>query len=550
MADKSPLAYLPETSKEAIEANRNYQEALQRLNASLDQRKNRFFDPRYMAAAQAFLSPTKTGSFFEALGTAAGAVGQAQEGLLREEQDIAKLNLDVAGQQLGMERQKQLMAPYLQTGQRAAAPGGGVPTTGQAPSAGALPGATASQRGAIDIGVSEEDFMAEGAMRNIPYSQRRAEWVELQSKAADLAGKGFKTTEGGAYRLNPATGEWEFTAAPSGKTTSMRIFGPGQGKVFDNVPEALGARLNALDPSSPDYMRIANTILYGNPLGPTQPTQDVAPAPAATTTRVEGAPPAGLPKAPDGARSRIESVEEKERRKAEEEVQRNIEKTRAEATAKEVGQSEGVRRNAIFDGAASAEDSERQATMLKQFAEDPSASKMFGLLSKPGVWPAIGRLVETGVGANQFRIGIPELQTALTTAGLNEREIAQYQTALQAMVNFQLRMSQYVKGAVSNYEQGLFQRASINQNDRPETIRMKSNLAILLADFARRKAELFEDANVSTTKFIRSPQYQQLLRDTDDKMEAIISGKGVRRREKSQTQGGNTADRLREELGR
>lgn len=373
--------------------------------------------------------------------------------------------------------------------------------------------------------MSRKKFMAGKALQGVDPATAEKDWAEYQSKFRDVK-------EAGEFRGGV------FYPTPSAKNVSVRIFGPGQGKVYDNIPETLAIRLNVLDPSDPEYIRLANQVLTGETGAPT-------PLP----TRVEGAKPTGLPVTP-GAPQRIESTAERAQREADEAAARDVKKAEAESRARQLGESEGQRRNAIFDAAASAEDSERQATMLRQFAEDPSASKMFGLLSKPGIWPAIGRLVETGVGANQFRIGIPELQTALTTAGLNEREIAQYQTALQAMVNFQLRMSQYVKGAVSNYEQGLFQKASINQNDRPETIRMKTNLAILLADFARRKAELFEDANVSTTKFIRSPQYQRLLRDTDDKMEAIISGKGVRRREKSQTQGGNTANRLREELGR
>lgn len=527
MADKTPpLAYLPEVSPEATEANRAYQEALQRLTASIDQRKNRFMDPRFAAAAKAFLTPTKTGSGFEALGNVVGAVGEAQEGLLREEQDIAKLQADVAAQRLGLERQRQLYNLYAGDDEGAGS-GPGMLPSGGAPIGGVLPG------GGIQIAppmqmMSRSRFMAGKAIQGVDPATAEKDWADYQSKFRDVK-------EAGEFRAGA------FYPTPSAKNVSVRIFGPGQGKVYDNIPETLAIRLNVLDPSDPEYIRLANLVLTGETgVSPTPAPQRIESVPSGELPETAGQPP---------LRGRIESAEDKERRKAEEQVQRDISKAREEATAKEVGQSEGVRRNAIFDGAASAEDSERQATMLKQFAEDPSASKMFGLLSKPGVWPAIGRLIETGVGANQFRIGIPELQTALTTAGLNEREIAQYQTALQAMVNFQLRMSQYVKGAVSNYEQGLFQRASINQNDRPETIRMKANLAILLADFARRKAELFEDANVSTTKFIRSPQYQRLLRDTDDKMEAITRGKGVRRREKSQTQGGNTADRLRDELG-
>ena len=83
MADKAPatpaVAYVPGTDAATVEANRVYQEALRKLNESLDLRKNRTFDPMLLAAAQGFLAPTKTGSFMESLGRVAGAVGEAQE---------------------------------------------------------------------------------------------------------------------------------------------------------------------------------------------------------------------------------------------------------------------------------------------------------------------------------------------------------------------------------------------------------------------------------------------------------------------------------------
>ena len=213
MADKSPLAYLPETSEEAIEANRNYQEALQRLNASLDQRKNRFFDPRYMAAAQAFLSPTKTGSFFESLGTAAGAVGQAQEGLLREEQDIAKLKFDVAGQGLALQRQRELDRMYEQamSGGKPpalpagpAAPGGGALPEAGAPAGGALPGGAPSSAEPTRVAgspqepqgiqiapartglITRDQYLAGARAAGTPLAEALKNWEEIQRKRREF----------------------------------------------------------------------------------------------------------------------------------------------------------------------------------------------------------------------------------------------------------------------------------------------------------------------------------------------------------------------------
>jgi len=82
------------------------EEAYQKLVESLDQRKNRFFDPSYLAAAQAFLTPTKTGSAFEALGNVAGAVGKSQEEEFKRNIEENKARFDINKELLTIEQQR------------------------------------------------------------------------------------------------------------------------------------------------------------------------------------------------------------------------------------------------------------------------------------------------------------------------------------------------------------------------------------------------------------------------------------------------------------
>ena len=88
--------------------------AREAMKAALQDRKGRV-DPSMLALAQGFLSPTRTGSFGESLGTAVGAYGKAQEAeadraaqlarmryelansALSEEKEAAKLGLSIAG---------------------------------------------------------------------------------------------------------------------------------------------------------------------------------------------------------------------------------------------------------------------------------------------------------------------------------------------------------------------------------------------------------------------------------------------------------------------
>jgi hypothetical protein len=53
------IGYLPGQDPGDMQANQEYQQALQRMLASLDARKNRMFDPTMLAMAEGFLKPTK-----------------------------------------------------------------------------------------------------------------------------------------------------------------------------------------------------------------------------------------------------------------------------------------------------------------------------------------------------------------------------------------------------------------------------------------------------------------------------------------------------------
>jgi len=106
MATKSPALTDPDYQA-------RLEEAYQKLVESLDQRKNRFFDPSYLAAAQAFATPTKTGSAFEALGNVAGAVGKSQEQEFKQNIEENKTRFDINKELLAIEQQRKNQAEGL-----------------------------------------------------------------------------------------------------------------------------------------------------------------------------------------------------------------------------------------------------------------------------------------------------------------------------------------------------------------------------------------------------------------------------------------------------
>jgi hypothetical protein len=151
-----PTGYISGEDPATIEANRVYQDALARLSQSLDTRKNRFFDPVWLAAAQGFLAPTQTGGFGEALGNVAKNVSAAQELDLKQEQEIAQQRMAAAGKGIELQRMRANdanIAKYINERQKGAIAGpqaaavagpgaGGLGATTTEPSAGALPAPT------------------------------------------------------------------------------------------------------------------------------------------------------------------------------------------------------------------------------------------------------------------------------------------------------------------------------------------------------------------------------------------------------------------------
>jgi len=108
--------------------------ALLRMRSSLDDRKNRMFDPVLMQTAAGFLKPTKTGSFGESLGYAAENAGVASEREMLHQRENQKLEMELLGKEQELRQQlggDQLISALMggPKTSSAPAPAGGAVTT-------------------------------------------------------------------------------------------------------------------------------------------------------------------------------------------------------------------------------------------------------------------------------------------------------------------------------------------------------------------------------------------------------------------------------------
>lgn len=504
MAEQKTAAYLPGESPEIVEANTRYQTALKKLTDSLDQRKNRFFDPEMLALAQGFLAPTKTGSFFESLGNAAGKYGAAQEATAQENRAIAEQELGLAGQNIELMRMRSRdedLKNYLNPQQRSmgAAPlsqppkqapqGGALPDPAAAPqSKGALPQPETPQGGALPPALSgfgsgipvappNPNFMSARDYVRLNRFDNKKSPSELIKEGQELEQKRFQTKENGVLDLSTGM----FYQFPTGKTEKVQIYGKSGTYEVDAKTAALLSFYAANN--DPRYYEVADRVVNG-------------------PARPQG-----------GKNTEIRSSQ-----------QIIIDEARARALSENETKQEIESRNDFVQKSKDADETLATASVFRKFASDPSASKMFGILKNDKITSQIATLVSDAIKIGNFNIGLPQVEEVMRNSNLNPAEQAKYRTFLMFTTQMQLQMAKYMKGAVSDFEQRTLSQAGINANDTPETIRTKADILTLRAQFDRRVAKAFKSSKMEAEKFKETDEYQKMKDDYIENLTSVASG--------------------------
>jgi hypothetical protein len=502
MADKAPaVGYLPPTDPAAEEANRVYQEALAKLNQSLDLRKNRMFDPMYLAAARGFLGPSQTGSFYEALGRVAGTVGEAQEQRIKEQQEEARQRLDVAGAGLELERLKQqerAIGQFLGGGQQppagglaagpapGAAPTGGLPGRAPAPAGGGLakpPGFEDVQ--GIQTMPPNPEFMTGRDFIELNRFERGRNFPDLLKQAQEINQKRYVAKEGGLQDMRTGL----FFPFPKGEQVDRQI----DGKTY-KVDSKTAALLDMYAASNdPRYYSVARRVVEG----PTRPAEGKPEEPA------EGQP---------------------SRRKSQEELE--IERKQAEALATGRGQTAAKEEAELPSRVSAARQMFGVAGRVENALKE--SGNFFGIFQRPGIVPAVGKLVAEGVQTPGGTINLPGLQQAVTQAlpGVTQKDIDNVVTAAADFAEVELlyrRLYLQGQGAVSNMEGQVVARLGGSVANSPGVLRARMQLLRERSQFDMDVGNawgVYQDKNPdkSFTDFRRSSMYRDLLRNFEEKM--------------------------------
>lgn len=437
---KQPV-YVGGDDPETIAKRQAYEQALDRLSKSLETRQQRMFDPALLKMGMAFLDPGKTGSFWEAAGRAAGAYSEGEEQKIKEEQDIARAQMEAAGMGLELQRQKQGDIALEQFLKGKAAPAGEFKGA-----AGESPVGPLSQVGQYGIQImpprpgmmTGADFMEVNRGRMAPQ--------ELLMKAQEIDQKNLKVTEAGA--LDQATGM--FYPSPKGELVERNVYGYGEKGQPQTVkvPQSTAFLLDSLAAAGdPRYYDLVQQIQSG-------PPRKKPEAPAISKGEKLEVGIAEEPKLPSKTEAEIAA-------KAGEKLEVGRVESALKAEEQQPAKAEAAQR-----AFAAAADTERIVQ------KNPNA---FGRLKQQGIIPGVLNLVSQGVQTPGGSINIKQLdefvvQTTGKKGDLMDRQMAARNMAELVLAYRRQYFSGYGGGAISDMEQNIVNQLAARPEDDPNTI--------------------------------------------------------------------------------
>ena len=439
--------------------------ALLRMRASLDDRKNRMFDPVLMQTAAGFLKPTKTGSFGESLGYAAEGAGTAAERESVFQRENQKLEMELLGKEQELRQQlggDQLISALM----------GGPKTSAPAPAGGAVTTPTGQLRipgfaSPVDVSTAtnQQQVLTAASKNRIPITD---EVLLLASRVAPKMLPTLteirKAQEGEEKNRieREKLGQDKRKVIPRGLRTEREM----------NVAEYAKYQA-ALDQYFADGDEQKLLAFYDSK-GYLEAEQLRGRKPVATG---EVSAPIGQAYSPSEAEARKEALTtvEKERAKGSEELATKL-RLQAEAA---------------FPNTNTADD------MIGYAKNNP---RILQAMNKPGVFGAVARAAEQGIKVGDYSVSLPA--KTLLEANLDENDLAALQIFAQKYAELQSRGRQLNRtpgeGAISDYETKLLGSIYALPTDSQRAVILKSEALKLQSMFDEDRFALWKEKRKQT----------------------------------------------------
>lgn len=453
---------------------------IDKLMQGLNRRANPRFDPSLMRMAAGFLKPTKTGSFGESLGYAGEEYASEEEKQRERAAAEQKLQLELLQKkyELQQEQAGQDFLDKFMAG-KVGAPAGGVAADGTP-----LP----ISGNSVDLAVSgqipvTDDILLAARRARVPKSTMDflEKLQERQLKKTEVEQKELGSSEATLPYVNEPVKVTVKTqreiAALESKADRMRA---------DGVPES----------------EIKNMFLdFYSKRG----------IGAVTTIGATGE----------------KTIETPSERVAKQTKDVESFKNEQEQLKKDVEQLEKNRDNS---GSLKS-----NAAAVYSIANDPSTAGAFGILSKPGLIPAIGTIVKEAVRIGDISIGIPAIEDAIRQAGGTEKEVNAARAVASNLASLELAFSQSIKGQgqVSDAERQILRNVGPSISDSAKVASLKAETLITKADYDAALAENFnawrkQNKYGTYTDYKATSDYKELYQEKEQRLYGLLEKYGYK----------------------
>jgi hypothetical protein len=464
-----------------------YDAHLQKMIESFKGRTtNLGYDPKMLALSKGFLTPGKTGNFFESLGTAFGGYGEAaqEEQKLKLEDELTREKL--LGLQLGQTEkdyalEKELKGKqYLQDIVSGKIGRTGAPRTVARTDKLSVPDAYSLIEGAQDpqsgVRITKEMIVA------APTKDTQAILEKLydnQQKELKLEQEGFGST---------------------------KITLPVIGEPTENITLNQAKEIEKLDRATRDMPLEERTAIFNqyyqdkgilgrrSVVSPTGKTTEQFETPQQRATRVAG---------------ETETVKET-----------------AKSNVKDIEFLETRRDSAV--------DQINDAKAVYSIATNPQTKNAFGILSRPGVATAFGELVREPLKFGDISVGVSNIENIIRKAGGTQEEINAAAIVARNIAKLELGFSQAFKGQgqVSDNERLIVRNVGPQISDNPKVAALKAESIIARAEFDSALATKFAQwqeshPNGTVRQFKGSPEYNTVKTGYDNKLGNLLSKYGM-----------------------
>jgi hypothetical protein len=519
------------------EANQKYQAAYDQLIAAIDARQQKpMFDPTWLAAAQGFLTPNKTGSFFESLGNVAGNVNRAQQDEQTKAQELARMKLELAGMGIQQANQRSAMRMYREGEEKPSGPPA-QPTTES--------DVALRSMGIEDQGVQmfppqplipKSQFIASQLLKggSVPdaqmaYDKYLRDDIQLAQNGMVIqrsTGKGFDMpdpTPVSVPFLSLNGDPFQVTKTQARRLDQYAREGNNEARIaYENQLRGIRApkpaeapQQPAQPPAQPPLQMTPQTGAITTPaVKPVAPPSPIASPPVPSSV----APAAPAPAAPPPAAPGMKTPAQLAREKAEADQRMAI----AQAIAIEEGKAKvaaGVGADAKFQetvggkrGEAAVAEENRIAQNAQNAGKLFTAADMvinsvkqspnyFGVFNKPGALNAVGSmLAEVGKPGGKFTLVDVEGQVVKLMPGTTKDNLLDREKAASALAEIELGYTQtYLakQGAVTEGERKIVRAIPGGLSSSPQFLEIKSKLI-------KERAQYDMDINTAYSEYLKA----------------------------------------------